>query len=81
MDKYINIFLNDMLYVPQIHYENTIPENELCNYILSCILSSKYRKTKADQHTITSLKEKIKNTVNSKDPLEFTIPFGAYKGW
>lgn len=68
MDKCINIFLDNMLCVPQIQYENTIPENELCNYILSCILSSKYRKTKVDQYTITSLKEKITNTVNSQEP-------------
>lgn len=81
MDKYINVFLKNMLCVPQIHYENTVPTNELSNYILSCVLSSKYRKTKVDQYTFTALKEKITNTVNSKEPLEFTIPFGAYKGW
>jgi len=81
MEKFINIFLNDMLSVPQIQYENVIPEDKLCNYILSCVLSSKYRKTKVDQYTISSLKEKIANAVNSNEPLEFAIPFGAYKGW
>lgn len=75
------MFLENMLSVPQIQYENIVPENKLCDYILACILASKYRKTKADPYTIFSLTKKIENAVNSKEPLEFAVPFGAYKGW
>ncbi len=70
-----------MLSVPQIQYENVVSESELCNSILSCVLSSKYRKTKADMDTITSAKKKIMEAVDEKRPLEFAVPFGAYKGW
>lgn len=81
MEKNINLMIEHMLSVPQVQYKNVVSENELCNYILSCVLSSRYRKTKADQYTIASLKKKIMEAVNEKRPLEFTIPFGAYKGW
>ena len=81
MNRNITNIIEDMLHVPCLQCENIVSESDLYNYILSCVLSSKYRKTKADQCTINSLKEKIFDAVNGKKPLEFTIPFGAYKGW
>lgn len=81
MERNINIIIDNMLSVPQVQFESIVSERELCNYILSCVLSSKFRKTKADQITITSLEKKIIGAVTEKRPLEFTIPFGAYKGW
>lgn len=81
MEKSVDFIIEYSLSVPQLQYESVTSERELYDYILSCVLSSKYRKTKIDQFTCSSIKEKIKVAVGAKRPLEFTIPFGAYKGW
>lgn len=65
--KNINAMIEHMLSVPQVQYKNVVSENELCNCILSCVLSLRNRKTKADQYTIASLKKRLWKLLMKRD--------------
>ena len=73
--------IDQIITVPKMQNQNILVNGELHNYILSNILSSKYRKTKVDKDTIESIDQKVLKAINTKSPIEFAIPFGAYKGW
>ncbi len=45
------------------------------------VVSSKFRKTKITDETEADIKLKIENCVQKKLPLQFSVPFGAYKAW
>ena len=45
------------------------------------VISSKFRKTKIMPNAEDDIKLKIAQSLQSKQPLKFSIPFGAYKAW
>lgn len=45
------------------------------------VTSSKFRKTKITEETEKDVKLKIENCAQKQSPLQFSVPFGAYKAW
>ncbi len=49
--------------------------------IYAAVISSKFRKSKILLDDEFDIKNKLKEFINQKTPIEFSIPFGAYKSW
>lgn len=74
--KYINNLTNRAFY--------NFPKESMLGELLaiySHVISSKFRKTKMMPDAEEDVKLKISQSLQSKQPLKFSIPFGAYKAW
>ena len=77
----IQSFVEQLISVPNIECNPLVQIDELVQYIVTCIRSSRFRKSKLDQHTLELIRANVIAAVKSKKPIKFSVPFGAYKGW
>lgn len=86
MYEQIHSFIDSLLNVETYN----IPAFSCCNIdccnidvdlVYSKVISSKFRKTKLSIDTEDDVRNKIKKCVIKKCPLQFSVPFGAYKAW
>jgi hypothetical protein len=61
--------------------KHTIRIKGIEKYLFEKIISSKYRRTALDDETVKNIQKKISQHVAGGMPIEFSIPFGAYKAW
>lgn len=62
-------------------FHNTIDQEMDEDSVYTAVTSSKFRKTAIDNETERDIRSKIRCAYKRKDPLHFSIPFGAYKSW
>lgn len=74
--QYINNLTNKKFY----NFQNESVLGELFT-IYTHVISSKFRKTKIMSDAEDDIKQKIVQSLQDKQPLKFSIPFGAYKAW
>lgn len=81
----INNFINSLLNVD--YYFDSIPKNESdlpdtsLEQVYQTVISSKFRKSKLSDEMGKIIKEKIIYYSKRKEPLQFSVPFGAYKSY
>jgi hypothetical protein len=90
MDCLINTkvlsFIADCFF-DRFKYEISNQDNRIINdegietFVFKRITSCKYRRSSLPNNTKEDLKSKIRMSVESGSPLQFTFPFGAYKSW
>ena len=78
LQNYIDQLLNKEFYELNQQYDYS---NVDLNEVFNAVTSSRFRKSKLDDETIDDIKEKIRVAYNNKEPLKFSVPFGAYKPW
>ena len=49
--------------------------------VYKVVTSSKFRKSKLSNEVILDIKEKLSSFIQDKKPLQFSVPFGAYKSY
>lgn len=57
------------------------PRKESASELFDAVTSSVWRRTRIDQYSADDVREKIARAYASGAALEFSIPFGGYKGW
>lgn len=58
-----------------------VKEGELIDRVYDSVTSSDWRRTALDDLSSEDVKRKIYAALSTKIPLEFSVPFGGYKGW
>lgn len=78
--KIVQEYIDKLLDVRTYSFDNSneSPNSEI---IYKVVTSSKYRKSRLDSITEEDVRSKICHALNCKEPLKFSVPFGAYKPW
>lgn len=76
--KYVGLL--DSLMVPKSRSVATIETDDV-EELIRRVTSSKWRRSAVDARTAEDIALKISSAVNSKRSIEFSVPFGGYKGW
>ena len=76
---YIQASLDDLLSATDL----ARPENneQLSQEILRLTLSKNFRKYSVAPEVLEHIKTSIEANIENKEPIKFTLPFGAYKLW
>lgn len=78
INEYLN-FLIDKNYYGLAEFSK-VQEVDL-QAVYDRIVSSKFRKTKITEETEKDIKLKIDKCLRKHSPIQFSVPFGAYKAW
>ena len=81
LEKSLNDYIDSLL-KPEFYGLNKCPSSHIDKEdIYSKVTSSRFRKVSLTEDTVADLKKKIADAVDNKKPLQFSVPFGAYKSW
>lgn len=73
------LFLNDNEGISSLNL--VYSEIDLAKQIYELVVNPKFRKTAIDLNTKNDTIKKIENNLELDLPIEFSLPFGAYKNW
>ncbi|MDE6285147.1 MAG: hypothetical protein K2M17_05320 [Bacilli bacterium] len=80
--NYVQEFIDKILSIDLYNSSEISANNQIDkDLIYSIIVSSKFRKTMIDDETAKDIKQKLDKCLEAKIPLQFSVPFGAYKAW
>ena len=66
---------------PPVPQRTPAPSPQLAAYLYSLVVRSEFRRTALDQETVSDIHNKIHRQMAGQRPIQFSIPFGAYKNW
>ena len=81
MNELINGYLSKISTRAFYSFPNRTKEIVNIEKVYACISSSKFRKTHIDDESRVDIYNKIQYCLDRKQPLAFSLPFGAYKSW